>query len=87
MTSWPLFVRAAAVAGFLALAFVLISSAAHASACHIYTHWYYPWPQRCLIARAPEPRRLAASTDHYAMPHRPATLNPIDRLRAAMVVK
>lgn len=79
---WQTFVRAAGVAGFIAMAFVLMTGRSHAAGCHVFSRWFYPWPQRCgiVVKRAPVTVHLAASTDRYAIA--PAD---IDKLRAAML--
>jgi hypothetical protein len=41
------------------VAAMLVAQPAHA-ACHKYSRWYYPWPQRCPVAyaRGEDPPRL-----------------------------
>jgi hypothetical protein len=51
----------------LALALILIASTpVEAAACHRYSHWFYPFPQRCAVARQMTFARVIR-------PHRPTS--------------
>jgi hypothetical protein len=40
------------------VALILASTPVDAAACHRYSRWYYPWPQRCHVASRLVPEKL-----------------------------
>ena len=87
---------------FLTLALIFAASlavVAPAEACHRYSHWAYPWPQKCGAETDPVPvaekprvakRENRFKTSHIIVPTVPAGASDspsaadLDRLRAAL---
>ena len=90
---------------FLTLALIFAATLAlmaPAEACHRYSHWAYPWPQKCgpetAPPSAPEKPRVAKrenrfKASHIIVPTVPARASDspsaadLDRLRAALIRK
>lgn len=58
----------------IALALILVAQPASAEACHRFSRWYYPYPQRCSVAR--QQVKLAAFTPDVLPPPRMVDPSP-----------
>jgi hypothetical protein len=78
----------------LVLALALFAAASPpAYACHRFSRWYYPWPQRCSVERAPRFIRVSTREVEPAAPRPPERETvpildtPADLERAAAIEK
>jgi hypothetical protein len=91
-----------AQSALIRLALILAASLALTTpgeACHIYSHWAYPWPQKCPPAGGHESKPEKATLPrqqnplkaaHTAVPTSPSdspSADDRDRLRAALIHK
>jgi hypothetical protein len=74
----------------LVIAALLIAAADPALACHRFSVWHFPWPQRCSVVAEPRPAQPKASTsDDMPLPDlSPITgEEPDEQTRARLIMR